>query len=217
MSTELQQQTLTQQTLANDAQNIEAASSRSSDEEQQENPLTDNAEHDEQKEEEAEEEEEFEVKRTATLPPRITAPSPPSEPPPAVPKFDRRNTPKSPAPKPPSFPNTSSQSQLIGMGQTEMSKPVLHDYTQLACCLIFFFAWTGLIVVAYCKAKSAMDAYQRGDYSEYKAMNRQARSYMIFSVGLSMLIVLVVLTVMIVLSVQQAPDDAVPQNSIPPT
>lgn len=48
---------------------------------------------------------------------------------------NRQKTPASTAPKPPNFVSRHSSAYLLsGMGM-----PILHDYTQMACCLIFFF------------------------------------------------------------------------------
>uniref|UniRef100_A0A7S0XS37 Uncharacterized protein n=1 Tax=Elphidium margaritaceum TaxID=933848 RepID=A0A7S0XS37_9EUKA len=133
--------------------------------------------------------------------------------------FDRTNTPQTHAPKPPSFDSATSensQKQLIAIREdpetgNSMQSPVFNDYTQLCCCLIFFFAWTGLIIVAYVKAKNAVQAYKRGNYMLYKSLNNQARTYMVISVTISLLIVCAAFVVVVTVLETRAPDDAVEQ------
>merc|ERR1712228_1104028 len=109
-----------------------------------------------------------------------------------------RQTPASTAPKPPTYVSRHSSAYLMGN-----QYPLFHDYTQMACCLIFFFWFTGLAIVAYCKAKAAVVAYKGSAFEEYKKLNREARLYMVLS-EMTMLFILVAVLVVVFVEEDEA-------------
>ena len=84
--------------------------------------------------------EKFSKQRTKSLPPKIMAPTPPTDSPVVKPNpLLRTTTPKAIAPKPPAqFPGTTSQTVLMG----DENQPKYHDLSHVACFLSFFLFWT---------------------------------------------------------------------------
>eukprot|EP01083_Nonionella_stella_P281623 958284_1 len=156
--------------------------------------------------------------------PKTPAPKPPSFPnidnidinaaidEPKTPPLHRRETPKAIAPRPPSYdPKTTSKTQLIHINENDpLRKPPFHDYTSMACCLILFFFFTIFSIVSYWKAKGAIEAYRKEEFVRYRKLNRQARSYMIISVGSAMAVIVIAL-LLIIFTTDKTPDDTVPE------
>merc|ERR1719476_75457 len=117
-------------------------------------------------------------------------------------------TPASTAPKPPAYLSRHHSSAALLYNPN----PVLHDYTHMACCLIFFFWFIPCTsILAYIKAKAAVTAYNVEEYDEYKKLNRQSRLYMILSVGMTMILILIaVLVVVFVLEGEDPTMDELP-------
>ena len=63
-----------------------------------------------------------------------------------------------------------------------------------------------LFSVAYCKAKAAVVAYKANAFREYKELSRQARLYMVLSVGLTMMCILICVVAVVLVEESQAPE-----------
>merc|ERR1712113_165251 len=127
-----------------------------------------------------------------------------------------RQTPASTAPKPPNYVSRHSSAWLLNYDGSEdlaNKTPMLHDYTQMTCCLMIFFWYTGFAVLAWIKAKAAITAYKGGAYDEYKQLNRTARLHMVISVGLTFVATLVIIMVVVLVEENDAPaSDALPER-----
>lgn len=69
-----------------------------------------------------------------------------------------------------------------------------------------------LCSMAYLKAKAAVIAYNMDEYEQYKKLNRQARLYMVLSVGLTMMLILIAVLVVVLIEENEAPTEALPNR-----